>query len=234
MILRLAVWTALLLGFAVVAESRGDDAGDRASRSKAAKLNAEQNKKIQKLTAEQEEQALGFARSQHPELAELLERLKKNDRKEYARAMLDLHRARNRVERFAEKQPERFALELALWKVDSRIRLLAAQMVISRDEGVDAELKPLLAERRHLKLQLVQLERAKLVERSAQLDRQLAELQTDPESRDEQELAKLKENVVKRQKAPVKPSRKKAKVNTPKGAAPKEEGASQSAPDASE
>lgn len=169
------------------------------------------SKKLQKLSADEETSALEFARSQHPELAELLEQLKKNNPKEYGRALLDLHRAQDRIGRLADKNPERFALELALWRTESRIRLQAAQLAMG-DESQEAALKPLLAERRELKLQLLQLDREKAVQRVAELDRQVQGLQTNPEQQDDQELAKLKQAAAKQQKATAKPAKKKAKT----------------------
>lgn len=168
-------------------------------------------KKLLKLTADEETQALGFARSQHPELADLLEGLKKNDPKEYAKALLDLHRAQVRIGRLADKNPERFSLELSLWKTESRIRLLAAQLAMEGDETSEAGLKALLAERRELKVQLAQLDRTKALKNVADLDRQLETLQANPAEQDEKELNKLKQSVAKQQKVVVKSKKKKAK-----------------------
>lgn len=175
-------------------------------------------KKLQKLTDDEETQAINFARSQHPELADLLAGLKKNAPKEYANALLDLHRAQVRIGRLADKNPERFTLELALWKTESRIRVLAGQLAMGGDEATEAGVKALLAERRSLKVQLVQLDRTKASKQVAELDRQLETLQTNPAEQDEQELNKLKQSVTKQQKVVAKPKKKKGKeAATPEG-----------------
>jgi hypothetical protein len=63
-------------------------------------------------------------------------------------------------------------------------------------EGEDARnenLAALLSERRSLRIELLQFDRAKAVERLANLDRQLEQLQRDPEGDIAKELAKLKQ-----------------------------------------
>src|SRR5436305_1545128 len=80
------------------------------------------------LTADEEQQALGFARSQHPELVPLLERLREDDPNEYRKALTDLYRAQQKLHRMADQNPERHSLSLALWNVQSRINLLTARM----------------------------------------------------------------------------------------------------------
>jgi hypothetical protein len=153
------------------------------------------------LTKDEEQQALGFARSQHPELADLLEKLKEGNPKEYGKALQDLHRAQQKLYRLADQNPERYALELGLWKVESRIRLLMAQMVMEGDGAQDDNLKSLLGERRTLKIELLQLDHGRAVERLTNLDRQLEQLLRDPEGDTEKELSKLKQSAGNQAKA---------------------------------
>src|SRR6267154_266956 len=120
---------------------------------------------VKGLTPDQQQLALEFAKAQHPELAELLEKLKESNPKEFGRALQDLYRAQQRLSRMSEKTPERFALEISLWKVQSRIRLLTAQMVMEGDAAQDETLKALLSDRRDLKIQLLQLDRTRAAER---------------------------------------------------------------------
>jgi len=145
------------------------------------------------LTAEQQQQALGFARSQHPELADLLEKLKEANPKEYSNALLELYRAEQKLHRMADQNPQRYAIELRLWKVGSRIRLHMAQLVMEGEGAPDENLQEMLSERRNLKIELLQFDRAKTVERLTNLDRQLEQFQRDPEGDLAIELAKLKQ-----------------------------------------
>jgi hypothetical protein len=186
----------------LAATARGDDApankqpdGPKAKGEKAgkAKLNAA-------LTADQEQEALTFARSQHPELADLLVKLQEKNPKEFEKAMQELHRAQQRLLRLAEQSPQRYPLELNLWKVDSRIRLMMGQMILEQ-EGQEAELKALITDRRNLKIELLKFDRSQAAEKVANLDRQLEQLQRDAESDTEKELAKVRQMAKKPGKA---------------------------------
>jgi len=145
------------------------------------------------LTAAEEQEALGFARSQHPQLLPLLERLRQDDPNEYRKALSDLYRAQQKLHRMADQNPERYSLALALWNVQSRIHLLAARMVREADGSHDDTLKALLTERRRLRVELLQFDRMKAAERVANLDVQLNQMQQDPDGDIEKELSKLKQ-----------------------------------------
>jgi len=163
------------------------------------------------LTAEEEQQALGFARSQHPELLPLLEKLQEDNPNEFRKALTDLHRAGQKLHRMADQNPERYALSLALWNVQSRINLLAARMVREVEGTHDETLKPLLAERRRLRIELLQFDRTRAAERVANLDVQLNQLQQDPDGDIEKELSKLKQNAAHQARA-AKMNRENAKA----------------------
>lgn len=207
-----------VFGLALSAAASSDDLapGKQAQTDKARRKTGadEARKPGNSLTGEQQTQALGFARSQHPELADLLEKLRDNDPKEYGRALQDLFKAQQRLFRLADKAPQRYALELNLWKVESRIRLVMAQMVMGEDATQDETLKSLISERRQLKIELLQLDRGQSAERLANLDRQLEQMQRDPQGDTEKELAKLKQNVGKQAKA-TKTKRDKANPDGP-------------------
>lgn len=153
------------------------------------------------LTVEEEEQALGFARSQHPELVPLLEKLKEDNPHEYRKALTDLYRAQQKLHRMADQNPERYALALRQWNVQSRINLLAARMIREADETRDETLKSLLAERRQLRIEMLQFDRTKLAERLASLDAQLTQLQQDPDGDIDKELSRLKQSAANQAKA---------------------------------
>jgi hypothetical protein len=162
------------------------------------------------LTADQQQLALGFARTQHPDLADLLEKLKERNPKEYTHALTELSRAEQKLQRMAEQNPERYALAIRLWRVESRIRLQLAQLAIDGDGAQDESLKGLLSERRSMRIELLQFDRKKTAERITNLDRQLEQLQRDPEGDVAKELAKLKQTAGNRAKA------EKLKRKTPK------------------
>lgn len=192
---RLVLLFACLAGW-VLPTAVAEDEPNAASRPAKAEGDAvlKKGEGAPSLTAEVEQQALGFARSQHPELVPLLERLRDDNPNEYRKALTDLYRAQQKLHRMADQNPERYAIALGLWNVQSRINLLAARLVREADGAHNDTLKSLLAERRQLRIELVELDRTKTAERLSNLDAQLNQLRQDPDGDIEKELSKLKQN----------------------------------------
>jgi hypothetical protein len=198
--------TALVLAFflhaAVRAEDEAPQTPAQAEKPGAVAAADQAPKNLKPLNAKQERQTLDFARIHHPELADLLEKLKTADPPEYQRALADLRPAQQRLLRLEEREPTEFPRELALWKIESRIRLLMAQMAMEdNDESLEASLRPLLAERRELKQQSLQLERKRTADRLANLDRQLEQLQEPQETYTANEMKRLKQTLARQRKA---------------------------------
>jgi hypothetical protein len=111
----------------------------------------------QVMTPEREAAAMHFARAHHPELADLVERLRSEMKVEYERAIRQLYLTSERLARTKERSEDEYELQLAQWKIDSRIKLLAARMTISDDVKLEKQMEKLLHER--LAARRVQLER---------------------------------------------------------------------------
>jgi|GEM_PF-2227441 len=135
--------------------------------------------------------ALGFVRLHHPELVDLLERLKASNKVEYERAIRDLARTSDRLVILRERHPERYAIELESWKLKSQIQLLSARASLAPNEDLTAELRELIERQLELRAAQLELERSELTERldrvevaleaavsnrQAQLDKQLSEV----------------------------------------------------------
>lgn len=141
-----------------------------------------------------EEQALAFAREHHPELASLLDMLRGMDRKHYEDALRDLTRDIERLAR-GDRDTERYALSLELWKLDSRIRLDVARHRMSGASEFEASVRPLVQQRHDVRIRLLELDRRRSAERVARLDQELATLRARPEERTAQEITVLKKSV---------------------------------------
>ena len=139
----------------------------------------------------QEQQALTLAREQHPELAELLVRLKETDQKQYERAILELARDAERLERLKQKTPDRHAIELRRWKIESRIRLLAARLTMSSTPELQSELRSAIAERLDVQAELLKSERDRLQQRLKEIDQSLDKVESKRPESTEQELQKI-------------------------------------------
>ncbi|SFJ61352.1 hypothetical protein [Planctomicrobium piriforme] len=128
--------------------------------------------------SENEQATLDFVNAHHAELGKLLAKLKKNQQPQYADALKELSRTRERLERMQQKQPERYELELAIWKLDSTIRLVVAQSVTRPDDHDRERLVSLIEERDALRLQLLQFDQVRLQERLKRIQEQIDKQQS--------------------------------------------------------
>lgn len=133
------------------------------------------------ITRKTESIALGFARRHHQELADLLRQLKKSNKVQYSRAVRQISAASEKLERIKQRSPERYLLELKRWKLDSRILLLAARMTMSKDPGLEEELKDLLRERTNIRLQQLKQERERLQKFLGRAENRLKRVEQDIE-----------------------------------------------------
>ncbi len=175
-ILAIAVALSVAIGFA------DNDKTGRPDAASAKKADRPARTKSAPLTPEREAAALGFVREHHPELAGVVEHLKKSRPEEYDRAIRDLVRTAERLAQWRERDEERYKLELQGWKVKSRVQLLAARLSMGKDSALEAELKKLLAEHFDIQLELARRNRAQMQERLDKLDEQIGRLE---QSRDQ-------------------------------------------------
>jgi hypothetical protein len=158
-------------------------------------------KKTEQLPADREMLAVAFAQQHHPELADLLVGLRNSRPDDFSKAIRELDRTRERLERQREIDPGRFSLLLREWQLDSRVRLLAARMTMGETRELESELRSLLRERQDVRLQLLIYDRDKSNARLQKLDEQIAEY---VESRDvslDREFDKIKKNAEARKRS---------------------------------
>ncbi|HVW35663.1 MAG TPA: hypothetical protein VHB99_00090 [Pirellulales bacterium] len=153
-------------------------------KKRADKKNADQDKKNSKKSAKkpdektssaeaQEAAALALVGAHHPELLDLLEKLKADNSKQYQQAILELYRASQRLADRKAKDPARYELELKAWKLDSQARLLAAKLTMDADAELEEQLKSVLGEREDVAIALLAMDRDRLADRLKQTERQL-------------------------------------------------------------
>lgn len=146
----------------------------------------------QPLSAEEREAAaLQFAAEHHAELASLLEQLKSSNPKGYRTALQELSTQSERLTRLKTRMPERYDGELAFWKLNSRIRLLAARSVMSDNDASRAELRALLLERNDLRLSLAREDRQRQAARLEKLDVTIRQMEENREQSADTELERL-------------------------------------------
>ncbi|MBI1310919.1 hypothetical protein GC176_06385 [bacterium] len=121
-----------------------------------------------------EKAALGFARAQHPELADLLDALRRSNLPAYQSALRDVSRDAERLKKMAERDAERYQLSLQIWNLDSRIRLEIARLSMSSDSEVESRLRPMIEERQAVRIALLEVDYQRQKERFEKVSEQLA------------------------------------------------------------
>ena len=152
------------------------------------------------LPAERETASALFARQQHPELADLLVRLKKRHPDQFAKAIRELDKTRERLEKQRDKDRERYAILLHEWQLDSRIRLLSARLTMGATQELEQELRQVLLERHDVRLELLTLEHERSKRRVQKLNDQIVENVQNRESSVDRELDRIKKSAETRKK----------------------------------
>jgi NAD-specific glutamate dehydrogenase len=129
------------------------------------------------LTPEREAAAIQFVREHHPELVDLLKGLKQTNAVQYQAVVRQLFQTSERLAKIHETDPPRYELELSLWKIKSRIQLLAARSSMGRDPEIETQLRAALAEQAQVQLQELQMDRDRAAERLKKLDSSIEQFQ---------------------------------------------------------
>jgi hypothetical protein len=122
---------------------------------------------------------LEFVREHQPELAELLTHLKEGRPKEYHKAIRDLSRARDRLFQMRKNNAARYDIELSLWKIETRVQLLAARLQMSESKELREQLRAALGEQIDARISLLKLERDQVQERLNKANAQLKKLDSE-------------------------------------------------------
>lgn len=139
--------------------------------------------------------ARSFAEQHHPELARLLDQLRDNSPEQHAKAIQEISRAQEQLERTKARNPERYEAALEQWKLSSRIRLTVARMSLTKDPALEAELRELVKARRAQQMLPLRAERERLEKRLEKVRTELAAYDTDPVQAVEREMVELQKNV---------------------------------------
>jgi len=179
-------------------------APDKGSAKKPVAVDAVKND-IEPIAPKREAAAIKFAQQHHSELAELLNRLKASHTEQYAKALRELDKTRERLEKARDNDADRYAILLREWQLDSRVRLLAARLTMSTSEELETELRQVLTERHDVRLQLLTYERDKSKTRLQKMDEQIAEHVENRVTNIDREFDRIKKSAEMRKKPAAKP-----------------------------
>ncbi len=191
--LRVIVVSVCLLGCGAIVFA--DTVGQPATDAQAPSAKQDSEKKPQPPSPTAEHSALEFAKTHHPELSRLLGRLKKNNRQQYNEAVAELFKTSEQLARQQERDPERYLLSLEIWKLDSRIRLLAARIAVEENSKLEEELKQKLRKRQEYRVQQLSLDRDRLQSRAVRLNQQIETILADPESAAMKDFKRLQQSI---------------------------------------
>ncbi|MGE0605749.1 MAG: hypothetical protein AB7O62_01390 [Pirellulales bacterium] len=209
--------------------ARGDNSPDKnppdesataespSTETRAAKKSARRDK-LPLATPEREAAALMFVRIHHPELSAVLEQLKANKPEQYDRAIRELFRTCEQLNRTQDNDVQKYALDLEAWKVKSRIQLLAARASLGEDPALDQQLREAANRQSEIRIEQLALQREQLALRLAKLDEQLADAKQQQQAQADKHYAALMRSVSKARSSAAK-KQKPAKAK-PAAAAP--------------
>ena len=146
------------------------------------------------VTRQQERRIRAFVQEHHPQLASVLAHLEANRPNEYQRALQDLNKHRERVLQWRTRDPERYALELKQWKLQSRAQLLAARLSMANQQELEDELRELVREQVATRLEILRREHQRIVQREARLEEQIQQMEENRERFVEGQLKALTRN----------------------------------------
>ncbi len=155
-----------------------------------------------------EEQAMKFAEKHHPELAKLLQQLRKNNTAAYQKAIQEVYGAAVNLERMRQRSPRRYELKLQLWQVSSQIRLLAAEYSVTADSGMEDKLRTLLGQRQKLRIAAQRFEHTFLEERLKKSAEALKKMESNSDQVVERELKMLRDGLKLRKTSAPNPAKK--------------------------
>jgi len=195
-VIRLALCVCLVITLADVGWAQSDSskaeskAGRKANPSSPRPTPSKQ--RTRRLNKRQVKQSLAFARAHHPELAKLVSRLKgAGNRSAYDKAVLELFRTAERLERAKAANPKRYEMLLELWKLESQARLMVAQQTMKPDPDRAARLKQTLRKRAELRREMLSADIKRSRERIDRIEIQLKALENLDAAAD-RELRRLK------------------------------------------
>lgn len=201
----------VLLAATVVVADDNRPASDPAARKMAqADKEADKSKANRPKTPPIDEKAeadvLEFVSEHHPELADLLEQLRDKNSKEYQKAISDLSRVRQRLHLMQKNDDQRYKLELAIWKAETHIQLLAARLHMDDKAELRDQLRAALSEQVDLRLQLLKYEREIAKDRLSRIESQIKKLDSERSQTIDRQLQVLtaKSKATAPEKAPAK------------------------------
>lgn len=160
---------------------------------------------LPRFTEEREAAALFFVKKHLPELAPLLEELKKNNRQQYERQVREIFQVTEMLAELMD-EPLRHKLELEIWKTENRAHTIVARLsrmpAVADDDArrLEAQLQELARELVELEIQVLELKADQLQNELGEVKDELANLKDQRERHSRDRFDALMEKVRKMRK----------------------------------
>ncbi len=123
---------------------------------------------------DREAAAWGFVMKHHPQLGEVLSRLKIMHLGQYEKAINQITLSAERIARLQKADAKRGDMELEDWKLASQIQLAAAKLSLSREDAeLQQELAKIVRKQLEHRLKILEYERDRMAARLKTLDDQI-------------------------------------------------------------
>jgi hypothetical protein len=125
---------------------------------------------------------LEFVEQHQPSLLKLLRFMKKKQPQQYEQAIKELSRVKQRLANLEKRDAESYVIELELWQVRSKLRMLVAEILVSpqdSQEKLKMQLHGLVQKEVDLDSARLQLEQKRIAQRLAQVQSQLEDRTAD-------------------------------------------------------
>jgi hypothetical protein len=149
------------------------------------------------IESEIESGAWGFVMTHHPELGEVLSRLKTMHPKQYEKAIQQIAVSAERINRFMKTDKVLGEMELNDWKYESQVKLLAAKISLMGPEQaiVEEELAKTVRKQLENRIKINELQRERAALRLKMLDEQTAKLSKNLDEDVERRVKNLRDEI---------------------------------------
>ena len=134
------------------------------------------------LDKQQVEKLKEFVSENHPEALRLLNWLQNNRPEHFRKAIRTIASSYRRLMALKKNQPQRYEAALNMWKLRSRINLVAAQVTLKPSDELRKELRSMIKEHHRLRMEQLRQEKSKLASRLNRIDEQLGKSESEIEA----------------------------------------------------
>lgn len=176
--MKLKIVFTLLLAFGVMSSnaSAQKDSSNAASNETSQQEAKEKRRQAQlEKQKKRNEYLMDFVRTNHPELEQLILKLKESKPGQYRAALQGLNKDVQKIDAFKEKNRPKYNLAVKQWVVESRLKVAKAQYRLQKSPENEQKLRRLIAEQFDFQIAKMKIESKTMRERADAMDKRRAD-----------------------------------------------------------